>query len=244
MTSSASTRTLRPSHDHHRGTAAAWAPLEALCGPGDRSRSPTTAGSGLYAPMPSPVERKPLRLDTPFLCLSGTAQRPASRARSVLHNGSGASVPAVALGRRGEGGGAAPPASPGLSPRPGPGAVVFGGRRSPGCPKPARARSANPAIRCWRLLAWASSARCVTGLHAPGRAAATGVELGSPTGHLDMLDHPGLVEVSQAAALGLGGLTSALQSGQLGCEQLVVGDRFWAATAASPALSRSGRASS
>jgi hypothetical protein len=54
---------------------------------------------------------------------------------------------------------------------------------------------------------------------------ATGVELGGPTGHLGLLDHARLVQVGEAAALGLRAITPAFQSGQLGGEQLVVGDR-------------------
>ena len=54
---------------------------------------------------------------------------------------------------------------------------------------------------------------------------ATGVELGSPTGHFGALDHARLVQVGEAAALGLRAITPALQSSQLDGEQLVVGDR-------------------
>ena len=54
---------------------------------------------------------------------------------------------------------------------------------------------------------------------------ATGVELGGPTGHLGALDHARLVQVGEAAALGFRAITPALQSSQLGGEQLVVGDR-------------------
>lgn len=54
---------------------------------------------------------------------------------------------------------------------------------------------------------------------------ATGVELGGPTGHLGVLDHARLVQIREAAALGLRAITPAFQSGQLGGEQLVVGDR-------------------
>jgi hypothetical protein len=54
---------------------------------------------------------------------------------------------------------------------------------------------------------------------------ATSVELGGPTGHLGAVDHAGLVKIRKAAALGLGAITAAVQSSQLGGEQLVVGDR-------------------
>jgi hypothetical protein len=54
---------------------------------------------------------------------------------------------------------------------------------------------------------------------------AAGLELGGPAGQLGGFDHPGLVEVGQAAALGLGSLGAAVQAGQLGGDQLVVGDR-------------------
>ncbi len=55
-------------------------------------------------------------------------------------------------------------------------------------------------------------------------ASATGVKLGGPAGHVGGPDHPGLVEVGQTAPLGLRGLGAAIQAGQLGREQLVVGD--------------------
>ena len=55
-------------------------------------------------------------------------------------------------------------------------------------------------------------------------ASATRVEFGGPAGHVGGPDHPGLVEVGQAAPLGLCGLGAAIQAGQLGREQLVVGD--------------------
>jgi hypothetical protein len=54
---------------------------------------------------------------------------------------------------------------------------------------------------------------------------AAGLELGGPAGQLGGFDHPGLVEVGQAAALGLRSLGTAVQAGQLGREQLVIGDR-------------------
>ena len=54
---------------------------------------------------------------------------------------------------------------------------------------------------------------------------ATGVELGGPTGHLGAVDHARLVQVGEAAPLCLRAITPALQSSQLGGEQLVVGDR-------------------
>jgi len=42
---------------------------------------------------------------------------------------------------------------------------------------------------------------------------AAGLELGRPAGQLGGVDHPGLVEVGQAAAFGLRGLGTAVQAG-------------------------------
>ena len=53
----------------------------------------------------------------------------------------------------------------------------------------------------------------------------TGVELGGPTGHFGAVDHARLVKISKAATLGVRAVTPALQPGQLGGEQLFVGDR-------------------
>ena len=72
---------------------------------------------------------------------------------------------------------------------------------------------------------------------------AAGLELGGPAGQLGGFDHPGLVEVGQAAALGLRRLGTAVQAGQLGREQLVVGDRDLRRHRSLPAASSSGRAS-
>jgi hypothetical protein len=53
----------------------------------------------------------------------------------------------------------------------------------------------------------------------------TGVELGGPTGHFGAVDHARLVKISKAATLCVRAVTPALQPGQLGGEQLFVGDR-------------------
>ena len=55
------------------------------------------------------------------------------------------------------------------------------------------------------------------------------------------LDEPGLVEVDEAASFGVGGVDLAVEAGEFGGEQFVVGDRgVLTATACSPASSRSG----
>jgi hypothetical protein len=63
------------------------------------------------------------------------------------------------------------------------------------------------------------------GLVLLGDAASPAIEFLGPALQLHELDQPGLVEVDQPAALGLGGLGPALQAGELGGEQLVVGCR-------------------
>jgi hypothetical protein len=52
-----------------------------------------------------------------------------------------------------------------------------------------------------------------------------GVDLSAASSHLGVVDHAGLVEVSDPPAFGVRGLESALQAAQLGGEQLVVGGR-------------------
>ena len=52
-----------------------------------------------------------------------------------------------------------------------------------------------------------------------------GVDLSAASSHLGVVDHAGLVEVSDPPAFGVRGLESALQAGELGGEQLVVGGR-------------------
>ena len=74
-------------------------------------------------------------------------------------------------------------------------------------------------------------------------AATPAVELLGPALELDQLDHPGLVEIDQPPPLGLGGLGPALEAGELGAEQFVVGAGARAVTALSPASSTSGRSS-
>lgn len=56
-----------------------------------------------------------------------------------------------------------------------------------------------------------------------GELPAAGVDLGGPPPDLGERKQPGLVEVDQPAAFTLGGVELALQAGELGGEQLVVG---------------------
>ena len=52
-----------------------------------------------------------------------------------------------------------------------------------------------------------------------------GGDVGGAPLQLGQLDQPGLVEVDQAAFLGVGGVDLAVQPGELGAEELIVGDR-------------------
>jgi hypothetical protein len=54
-------------------------------------------------------------------------------------------------------------------------------------------------------------------------AARAGVDLAGATSHLGVVDHPGLVEIGHPCAFGVRARNSALQSCQLGGQQLVVG---------------------
>jgi len=49
-------------------------------------------------------------------------------------------------------------------------------------------------------------------------------DLGGAALQFGKLDQPGLVEVDQAAAFGVGGVDLAVQTGEFGAEQLVIGD--------------------
>ena len=55
------------------------------------------------------------------------------------------------------------------------------------------------------------------------RVVAAVLDLGGAALQLGQLEEPGLVEVDEAAAFGVGGLELAVQAGQLGAEHLVVG---------------------
>ena len=50
-------------------------------------------------------------------------------------------------------------------------------------------------------------------------------DLGGAALHLGQLDEPALVEVDEAAAFGVGSVDPAVQAGQFGGEQFVIGDR-------------------
>ncbi len=52
-----------------------------------------------------------------------------------------------------------------------------------------------------------------------------GGDFGGATLHFGQFDEPALVEVDETAPFGVGGLDFAVQSGQFGAEQFVVGDR-------------------
>ena len=70
------------------------------------------------------------------------------------------------------------------------------------------------------------------------------LDVGGAALQLGQLDEAGLVEVDEAAAFGVGGVELAVQAGQFGGEQFVVGDRgACTARACSPAVSTSGRSS-
>ena len=56
-------------------------------------------------------------------------------------------------------------------------------------------------------------------------AGASGVEFSGSALHLDELDEPGLVEVDEPVAFGEGGVGPAVEAGQLGGEQFIVGCR-------------------
>jgi hypothetical protein len=57
------------------------------------------------------------------------------------------------------------------------------------------------------------------------QASGAGVDLSAASSHLGVVDHAGLVEVGDPPSFGVCGLESALQAGELGGEQLVVGGR-------------------
>jgi hypothetical protein len=81
------------------------------------------------------------------------------------------------------------------------------------------------------------------GVAAFGEVAAAVFDVGGAALQLGQLDEAGLVEVDEAAAFGVGGVELAVQSGQLGGEQFVIGGRVRTARACSPAVSTSGRSS-
>jgi hypothetical protein len=68
-------------------------------------------------------------------------------------------------------------------------------------------------------------ALCDQGVAAFGEVAAAVLDVGGAALQLGQLDEAGLVEVDEAAAFAVGGVELAVQSGQLGGEQVVVGGR-------------------